>query len=39
MRDGTAIIYPALDWTKAPEELEQEKLERWRKMWKEEQEK
>lgn len=27
------IIYPALDWTKTSEELEQEKLENWRKRW------
>ncbi|MEW6356472.1 MAG: serine/threonine-protein kinase [Planctomycetota bacterium] len=32
-------VFPALDWTKTPEELEQEKLERWRKMWQEAQEK
>ncbi|MFZ5501163.1 MAG: WD40 repeat domain-containing protein, partial [Candidatus Micrarchaeota archaeon] len=32
---GTIVIWEALDWTKTPEELEQEKLERWRRMWKE----
>jgi WD40 repeat protein len=33
------LIYPALDWRKTPEELEREKVERWRRMWKEAQEK
>jgi len=28
-------IFPALDWTKTPEELKKEKLERWKKLWKE----
>ena len=29
--DGTAKIWDALDWTKSPEQLEKEKLERYRK--------
>lgn len=35
---GSGVCGPkaweALDWTKSAEELEQQKLERWRRMWK-----
>ena len=32
-RDGTIGLWNSLDWTKSPDEIEQEKTERWRRRW------